>query len=127
MSRSWPRSDRLRLLALVESVERPIHAQGGEPVHLARGDVRWFRDNISCQAACPANTDVARYIAHIANGDHAAAYRVNAEDNLFPGILGRICARPCESACRRGKIDQPIAICALKRGAADLSGRHALP
>lgn len=115
---------RHRLLALVQSDNRPINAERGPAAatyDLHQGDANWFFENISCQAACPAHTDVARYIAYLGDGDYEAAHHINLEDNLFPGILGRICARPCESACRRGKLDDPIAICSLKRGAADFS------
>lgn len=113
---------RHRLLALVPSESKPVFAERGPAAahyDLHKGDVDWFFENISCQSACPAHTDVSRYIAHLADGDYKTAHHINLEDNLFPGILGRICARPCESACRRGKIDDPIAICSLKRGAAD--------
>lgn len=116
--------NRYRLLALVESENRPINAERGPKArryNLNRGDANWFFQNISCQDACPAHTDVARYIAYLAGGDYDSAQRINLEDNLFPGILGRICARPCETACRRGKVDDPIAICSLKRGGADFS------
>ncbi|HEX2909189.1 MAG TPA: FAD-dependent oxidoreductase [Chloroflexia bacterium] len=115
---------RYRLLALVKSETRAINAERGPKANfyeLNRGDTDWFFDNISCQSACPAHTDVARYIAHLADGNYRAAHQINLEDNLFPGILGRICARPCESACRRGKLDDPVAICSLKRGSADLT------
>ena len=115
---------RYRLLALVQSENKPIHAQRGPSAsryQLQRGDADWFFENISCQSACPAHTDVARYIAHLADGNYDAAHDINLEDNLFPGILGRICARPCETACRRGKLDDPISICSLKRGAADFA------
>lgn len=117
-------NSRFRLLALVQSENRPINAERGPKARrykLNRGDANWFFENISCQDACPAHTDVARYIAYLAEGDYNSAQRINLEDNLFPGILGRICARPCESACRRGKVDDPIAICSLKRGGADFS------
>lgn len=113
---------RHRLLALVPSQSKPVFAERGPNAaryDLHKGNADWFFENISCQSACPAHTDVARYIAHLADGNYQVAHQINLEDNLFPGILGRICARPCESACRRGKIDDPIAICSLKRGAAD--------
>ena len=115
---------RYRLLALVQSENKPLQAERGPKAahyELSRGDADWFFENISCQSACPAHTDVARYIGHLADGNYNAAQAINLEDNLFPGILGRICARPCETACRRGKVDEAIAICSLKRGAADLS------
>jgi formate dehydrogenase (NADP+) beta subunit len=75
---------------------------------------------VDCQWACPAHTDVPEYIRLIAQGEFTEAYMVNRESNVFPGILGRVCDRPCEPACRRGRIaDKPVAICRLKRVAAD--------
>ena len=75
---------------------------------------------VDCQWACPAHTDVPEYIRLIAQGQFTAAYLVNRESNVFPGILGRVCDRPCEPACRRGRVEQePVAICRLKRVAAD--------
>ena len=83
------------------------------------GDARWFDDNIPCMRACPVNTDVAGYIAHLAQADLATALAINAGQNLFAGTLGRTCSRPCEDACRRIVVDSPIRIRALKRAAAD--------
>ncbi|HVN98483.1 MAG TPA: FAD-dependent oxidoreductase, partial [Steroidobacteraceae bacterium] len=78
---------------------------------------------VDCQWACPAHTDVPEYIRLIAQGRHTDAYLLNRESNVFPGILGRVCDRPCEPACRRGRVEQkPVAICRLKRVAADLKG-----
>ncbi len=78
---------------------------------------------VDCQWACPAHTDVPQYIRLIAHGRYADAYMLNRESNVFPGILGRTCDRPCEPACRRTRIDgEPVAICRLKRVAADLKG-----
>ncbi len=78
---------------------------------------------VDCQWACPAHTDVPEYIRLIAQGRHADAYLLNRSSNVFPGILGRVCDRPCEPACRRGRVDEkPVAICRLKRSAADLKG-----
>ncbi len=115
--------ERMRLLGLVRSEASVGHAErAANPYHLNTGDNEWFLANISCQYACPAYTDVARYIAHIAAEDYEESYRVNLEDNVIPGILGRVCARPCEPACRRGRLDEPIAICWLKRVAADYRG-----
>jgi len=112
--------ERMRLMALVRSESRVGHAEhDAAPYQLQTGDSEWFLANISCQYACPAYTDVARYIAHVASEDYDEAYRINLEDNVVPGILGRICARPCEQSCRRGRVDKPIAICWLKRVASD--------
>jgi len=80
----------------------------------------YFHKVVDCQWACPAHTPVPEYIRLIAQGRYTDAYLVNRESNVFPGILGRVCDRPCEPACRRGRIDEePVAICRLKRVAAD--------
>ncbi len=88
-----------------------------------------FHRVVDCQWACPAHTPVPEYIRLIAAGRHADAYMVNWRSNVFPGILGRTCDRPCEPACRRGRVEQnngdkpePVAICRLKRVAADHKG-----
>jgi formate dehydrogenase beta subunit len=85
---------------------------------------------VDCQWACPAHTNVPHYIRLIAQGKYTEAYMVNRESNVFPAILGRTCDRPCEPACRRGRLESnPVAICRLKRVAADLKGEiaHLLP
>jgi len=83
-------------------------------------DPDYFHKVVDCQWGCPAHTDVPRYIRQIAQGRFSDAYMVNRESNVFPGILGRVCDRPCEPACRRGRVDEkPVAICRLKRVAAD--------
>lgn len=83
----------------------------------------FFQKVIDCQYACPAHTPVPEYIRLIANHDYANAYMINWESNVFPGVLGRICDRPCEPACRRGRVEEaPVAICRLKRVAADFRG-----
>ncbi len=83
-------------------------------------DPDYFHKVVDCQWACPAHTDVPHYIRLIAQGRFSDAYMSNRESNVFPGILGRVCDRPCEPACRRGRIeDKPVAICRLKRVAAD--------
>ncbi len=84
-------------------------------------DPRYYHKVVDCQWACPAHTNVPEYIRLIAEGRYTDAYMVNRESNVFPGILGRTCDRPCEPACRRDRIDgKPVAICRLKRVAADL-------
>jgi NADPH-dependent glutamate synthase beta subunit-like oxidoreductase len=75
----------------------------------------WFDDNVPCTRACPVLTNAGRYVAAIAEGDDELAYRIARLPNPFPSICGRVCAAPCEQACRRGAIDEPIAIRALKR------------
>ena len=80
----------------------------------------YFHKVVDCQWACPAHTDVPNYIRLIAQGQFSDAYMLNRESNVFPGILGRVCDRPCEPACRRGRVEEkPVAICRLKRVAAD--------
>ena len=94
------------------------------------GNPDYYHRVVDCQWACPAHTNVPEYIRLIAQGRFTEAYMVNRDSNVFPGILGRTCDRPCEPACRRGRIDgKPVAICRLKRVAADHRGevRHLLP
>ncbi|MDB6062979.1 MAG: NADPH-dependent glutamate synthase beta chain-like oxidoreductase [Verrucomicrobiaceae bacterium] len=80
----------------------------------------YYHKVVDCQYACPAHTPVPEYIRMIAAGRYEDAYMINWESNVFPGVLGRTCDRPCEPACRRGRIEeQPVAICRLKRVAAD--------
>jgi len=80
----------------------------------------YYHKVVDCQWACPAHTDVPEYIRKIAQGNFTDAYIQNRESNVFPGILGRVCDRPCEPACRRGRTNEkPVAICRLKRVAAD--------
>jgi NADPH-dependent glutamate synthase beta subunit-like oxidoreductase len=80
----------------------------------------YFHKVVDCQWACPAHTPVPEYIRLIAAGRYSDAYMINWKSNVFPGILGRTCDRPCEPACRRVRVeDEPVAICRLKRFAAD--------
>jgi formate dehydrogenase (NADP+) beta subunit len=89
-----------------------------EPTDTSHPD--YYHRVVDCQWACPAHTDVPEYIRLIAQGRFTDAYMVNRHSNVFPGILGRVCDRPCEPACRRGRIEtKPVAICRLKRVAAD--------
>src|SRR5665213_2501207 len=91
---------------------------GMKPTDIAAPD--YFHKVVDCQWACPAHTPVPEYIRLIAAGRYSDAYMVNWYSNVFPGILGRTCDRPCEPACRRVRVeDQPVAICRLKRVAAD--------
>ena len=87
----------------------------------------YFHKVVDCQWACPAHTPVPEYIRLIAQGRYSDAYMINWTSNVFPGILGRTCDRPCEPACRRGRVEEnngaapePVAICRLKRVAADM-------
>ncbi|MDR0379583.1 MAG: glutamate synthase, partial [Candidatus Accumulibacter sp.] len=83
-------------------------------------DDAYYHRIVDCQWACPAHTPVPAYIRLIAMERYTEAYLLNWHSNVFPGILGRVCDRPCEPACRRGRIDAaPVAICRLKRVAAD--------
>src|SRR5471030_482778 len=83
----------------------------------------YFHKVVDCQWACPAHTPVPEYIRLVSGGDYVGAYMINWKSNVFPGILGRTCDRPCEPACRRGRVEeQPVAICRLKRVAADYKG-----
>ena len=91
------------------------------------GHPDYFHKVVDCQWACPAHTPVPEYIRLIAAGRYDDAYMVNWESNVFPGVLGRTCDRPCEPACRRGRVEdgeskEPVAICRLKRVAADYKG-----
>lgn len=86
-------------------------------------DATYYHRVVDCQWACPAHTPVPEYIRLIAEGRYTDAYMVNRRSNVFPGILGRVCDRPCEPACRRGRVEEePVAICRLKRVAADFRG-----
>ncbi len=105
-----------------------------QPTNIA--DPAYFHKVVDCQLACPAHTPVPEYIRLIAQGRYTDAYMVNWVSNVFPGVLGRTCDRPCEPACRRGRVEEsngahpePVAICRLKRVAADLKGdiRKRLP
>ena len=83
----------------------------------------YYHRVVDCQWACPAHTDVPEYIRLISLGRFDDAYMLNRRSNVFPGILGRVCDRPCEPACRRGRVEEkPVAICRLKRSAADHRG-----
>lgn len=86
-------------------------------------DPEYFHKVVDCQHACPAHTPVPEYIRLIAQEKYSEAYMVNWDSNVFPGVLGRTCDRPCEPACRRGRVEEePVAICRLKRVAADNKG-----
>ncbi len=86
-------------------------------------DPNYYHRVVDCQWACPAHTDVPGYIRLISQGQFDGAYLLNRSSNVFPGVLGRTCDRPCEPACRRGRVDgTPVAICRLKRVTADLKG-----
>src|SRR3989442_7379755 len=92
-----------------------------KPTNIAAPD--YVHRVVDCQWACPAHTPVPEYIRLIAAGRYSDAYMINWQSNVFPGVLGRTCDRPCEPACRRGRVEkEPVAICRLKRVAADNKG-----
>src|SRR5712671_3325317 len=94
------------------------HEERMKPTDIAVPD--YFHKVVDCQWACPAHTPVPEYIRLIAAGRYSDAYMINWKSNVCPGILGRTCDRPCEPACRRGRVEKdPVAICRLKRVAAD--------
>jgi len=88
-------------------------------------DVHWVQTNIPCQTACPAGTDIPGYLEAIYHEDFEKAYAINWRDNVFPGVLGRVCSRPCEDACRHGRVGngESVAICFSKRAAGDFSDK----
>jgi formate dehydrogenase major subunit len=107
----------------------------GEPPEVIRGksstnkvyfcddpDLQWYKDNVPCRNACPAETRIPEYIDAAARGDYEESYEINLRDNVLPHTLGRVCAHPCESACRHGfdGMGEPVSICWLKRSGADL-------
>src|SRR3569832_34430 len=97
---------------------QPVRRPGLPPTDTS--EPNYFHKVVDCQWACPAHTPVPEYIRLIAAGRYSDAYMINWKSNVFPGVLGRTCDRPCEPACRRGRVEeQPVAICRLKRVAAD--------
>jgi NADPH-dependent glutamate synthase beta subunit-like oxidoreductase/formate hydrogenlyase subunit 6/NADH:ubiquinone oxidoreductase subunit I len=109
------------------AAEQPARTWPGEDLDAAREasaptrDVQWIEPVIPCQSACPAHTRIPEYLAAVARGAFDAAYKINLQDNVFSAVLGRVCARPCEAACRHGRPahGEPLAICFSKRAAAD--------
>ncbi len=93
----------------------------GQFVSTDKLDRKWIDVNIPCSAACPAMTDIPGYIQAIKDGDYKTAYHINRMENILPGVLGRVCDRPCEPVCRHGRdgLGEPVSICFLKRAAAD--------
>jgi formate dehydrogenase beta subunit len=101
-----------------EGPSKPTRHSGMKPTDVS--DPNYFHKVVDCQWACPAHTPVPEYIRLIAAGRFSDAYMINWKSNVFPGVLGRTCDRPCEPACRRGRVEkEPVAICRLKRVAAD--------
>ena len=89
----------------------------GESVKIK--DAKWYEKSVPCRSACPADTDIPGYLEAIYNQDYEKAYKLNLEDNVFPGILGRVCSRPCEDACRHSDDSNgdSVSICFSKRSA----------
>ena len=112
---------------LFKPAERPHSPQAELSVGTGRcraaKDFQWLETAVPCQKACPAGTDIPAYLAAIAEERYSDAYRLNLLDNVFPAVLGRVCSRPCEAACRHGHpgLGEPVAICFSKRSAADFS------
>lgn len=106
--------------------EYALSVAEGEGQHAK--DYDWVAKNIPCQVACPADTDIPGYLEAISHGDYTEAYRLNLRDNVFPAVLGRVCTRPCEPACRHGweGLGDPVAICFAKRSADDFMERKEL-
>jgi formate dehydrogenase major subunit len=88
-------------------------------------DIEWYKQNIPCMYACPANTRVPEYLDSISRGDFNKTYLINRSDNVFPHTLGRVCSHPCETACRHGfeGMGDPVSICWLKRAGGDYKGK----
>ncbi len=92
-------------------------------------DFYYMDVNIPCQGACPADTNIPGYIKALFEKEYDRSYRINRVSNIFPGVLGRICSRPCEDKCRHGEpeLGNPVGICHIKRAASDLMKRHFKP
>jgi len=121
----------MSVIAANGQAEDRAASRSGQRPGMSPTDIRnpdYFHKVVDCQWACPAHTPVPEYIRMIAAGRYSDAYMVNWHSNVFPGVLGRTCDRPCEPACRRGRVEetakspQPVAICRLKRVAADNKG-----
>ena len=122
------RNEYMSLEEQTEKKEQRPRAPYMKPTDIS--DPNYFHKVVDCQWACPAHTPVPEYIRMIAQQKYTEAYMINWESNVFPGVLGRTCDRPCEPACRRGRIEEkPVAICRLKRVAADHRGdiEHLMP
>ena len=103
----------------------PPTSQAGARYSTDPADFFYMSQNVPCQEACPALTNIPSYIRALYQGDPAGSYAINRAANLFPGVLGRICSRPCEDMCRHGEseLGEPVNICHLKRAAADFGGK----
>jgi formate dehydrogenase major subunit len=115
--------DRGRGVSKGEEADSSRRAENGDVLYSEDPrDIGWVRENIPCQTACPAGTNVPAYIQAIIERQHGTSYEINREANVLPGVLGRICSRPCEDDCRHGwpGNGEPVNICHLKRAASDL-------
>jgi formate dehydrogenase (NADP+) beta subunit len=120
-ARPLEETERTMSIDAIDAPAKPPHVPGMKATDISNPD--YFHKVVDCQWACPAHTPVPEYIRLIAAGRYADAYMVNWKSNVFPGVLGRTCDRPCEPACRRGRVEaEPVAICRLKRVAADNKG-----
>ena len=90
-------------------------------------NLKYFEDLIACRAACPVHTDASGYVQAVAEGDYELAYRIARAPNPFASICGRVCGAPCERACRRGTIDRPVSIRAIKRTTTERFGVEVTP
>ena len=134
----WPASNNAEAPGMVDEQQRKIYVDEGEdfskrqsygkrvvtPVRFSTDprDVAWVKENVPCQTACPAGTNIPAYIRMIVEERYGRSYEINRIANVLPGVLGRVCSRPCEPACRHGwpGNGEPVNICHLKRAAADL-------
>ncbi len=98
-----------------EAATAPAAVAGGPPFRVAARAPEWFATNVPCATACPVGTDAGTYVMLVAQGRDAEAFRTARAPNPFASVCGRVCAAPCEAACRRGQLDQPVTIRALKR------------
>ena len=105
-------------------VDQPVNKNGKYRTMIP--DVDFWKDMVPCQAACPVHTDAGRYVQLIARGDYEQAYLTARSPNPFASVCGRVCAAPCEDACRRGKLDSPVSIRALKRFVTEKFGVESL-
>jgi formate dehydrogenase major subunit len=112
-----------RLIPVPKNIKATTALSIGDGASTAPQDLFWLEQNIPCQVACPAGTDIPAYLEAIYHGRFAEAYEINLRDNVFPAVLGRVCSRPCEDACRHGREGngEAVAICFSKRSAADFA------
>ena len=123
---------RIRVLARVKESEAEskevveTRCKSKEVFYANDPDTEWYKKNIPCMDACPANTRVPEYLDSISRGDFDTTYLINRIDNVFPHTLGRVCSHPCETACRHGfeGMGDPVSICWLKRVGGDYKSKE---